>query len=108
MILKGLLDVLEKIRLVGDVESTYWERAAKKKTVGTSPSLTATKENSQMSTKGGLNNATRNFLRQEHKVRACDKCGRVVLVAALDREEETFVCPICDNGKDKDETCMGY
>ena len=107
MILKGLLGVLEKIRLAGNVESTY-SGSVPKRTVGISPSLTATKENSQMSIKGGLNPATRNFLRQEHKVKACDECGRVVLVAALDREEEAFVCPICDNGKDEDETCMGY
>ena len=57
------------------------------------------KENNQKKQNNGLN-ATPNYLGGVSPELKCVKCRQTFSAGPFDTEAATFVCPICDNGKD--------
>lgn len=57
------------------------------------------KKNNQKKQNFGLTNM-RNFIGQVVCELKCVKCGQAFSAGPFDTDTSTFVCPICDNGKD--------
>jgi len=110
MILKRLLDALDKT--AKDATVAYLGGAptvnAKKASVQTSQSNTSIpKESAVKKQLNGLKDTTKNFMNRSRTTRICDKCNTTYYEGALDfLSDEKRYCPVCDNGKDDNETSI--
>ena len=57
-------------------------------------------KNNQKKQNFGLND-TPNYLGGVRSELKCVRCGQTFSAGPFDTETSTFVCPICDNGKDE-------
>ena len=110
MILKRLLSAINKTASEGSVK--YLGGAptvnAKKASVQTSQSNTSIpKESAVKKQLNGLKDITKNFMNRSRTTRICDKCNTTYYEGALDfLSDEKRYCPVCDNGKDDNETSI--
>ena len=110
MILKRLLSAINKTASEGSVK--YLGGAptvnANKNSVQASQLNTSTlKENGVKKQLNGLEDTTKNFMKRSRTTRFCNKCNTTYYEGALDfLSDEKQYCPVCDNGKDDNETSI--
>jgi hypothetical protein len=110
MILKTLLNVLSKTASDESVKYLGGNLTANanKNSAQTSQSNTSTpKESVVKKQSNGLRDTTKNFMNRSRTTRICDKCNTTYYEGALDfLSDEKRYCPVCDNGKDDNETSI--
>ena len=63
--------------------------------------VTSSQEKFQMKQKIGSVDTTHNFMNKLKAIRDCSQCGNRYIEGVLDFKSEDFICPVCDDRKEK-------